>query len=234
MNVHHAQPLTEDMRQMAYADALSFYGETHRLRRAFNRIGWYVGSIGLLCLTASAIGWCILLPLKSIEVQFIEVDHETGRIAYGAGPADAPALFGQREAEHFLQQYVEAREGYVPELDKRKWDVVEEMSSADVFEEYNAWRKSDLAPVKQLGTAGHVNVAHFSFTPHGKGKNDTFEYTVRYDRQEVRGGTTGPVRSFSSTVDFQWHPKAVMTLQEGRDNPGGMTVIAYSPPESDR
>jgi type IV secretion system protein VirB8 len=231
--IHQARPLTDGEQQTAYEDALSFYGAKHRMNRLFNRLGWWVGGIGMVSAAASAVGWCILLPLKSTQVQFVEVDHTTGIIAYGAGPADAPALFGQREAEHYLMQYVEAREGYVPEVDERKWNIVLEMSSDDVATEYNAWRKSDLSPVKMLGTVGHVTVSDFTFTPHGKGKTETYEYTVRYKRQEVRGNDIGPKKPWSVTVDFQWHPKASMTVQEGHDNPGGMVVVAYTPPAGD-
>ncbi len=232
--VHHARPLTDGEQQAAFKDTLSFYAETKRLRGSFNKLGWMVGWTGMACLTASATGWCILLPLKSVELRFVEVDHSTGTIVNTRSAADATILFGQKEAEHFLRQYVDAREGYVPEADKRRWDIVQIMSSSDVWEQYVAWRKSDLSPVKQLGTSGHVDVSHFAFTPHGKGKNDTYEFTVRYDRQEVRNQNIGPMKSWSSTVDFQWHPKTAMSSQEGQDNPGGMVVIAYSPPEPDR
>lgn len=231
--VHDARPLNASERHGFYGDVVSFYGQHDRIRRALNRIVWYFGGLGLLCFVASIIGWCILLPLKSVEVQFVEVDHATGRIAYGVGPADAATLFGPKEAEHFLAQYLDAREGYVPEVDKRHWDVIQEMSAPEVFVEYTAWRKSDLSPVKQLGTAGHVRISDAAFTPHGKGDNGTFEYTVRYRRQEVRDDAVGPVKPFSTVIDFQWHPKASQTLQEGIDNPGGMTVVGYSVPRPD-
>ena len=233
MSVHQARPLTDGEQQDVYADALSFYAITQRTYKAFSRLGWYAGAFGVVCITTSMVSWVILLPLKTVEVQFVEVDHATGVIAYGVGPADAPTLFGQKEAEHFLKQYVEKREGYSYETDKRNWDVVQTMSADDVWTEYQAWRKSDLSPMKQLGRTGHVTVTDFAFTPHDQ-KNGTFEYTVRYTRQEVRGDNIGPRKSLSNTIDFQWHPKASMTTQEGQDNPGGMLVLVYTPPEIDR
>ena len=232
--VHHARPVTDGEQQTLYRETLSFAAETKRFRGSFNRLGWVAGGIGMACMAASAIGWDIMLPLKTTELRFIVDDHEHGTITYAMNAADAPSLFGTKEAEHYLMQYVDKREGYVPEMDKHSWDIVQVMSSSDVFEQYIAWRKSDLSPVKQLGTYGHVLISHFAFTPHGNGKNGTYEYTVRYDRQEVRPDNIGPIRSWSGTIDFQWHPKTSMTTQEKLDNPGGMVIIAYSPPEPDR
>jgi type IV secretory pathway component VirB8 len=231
--VHKARPLTVSERSATYADALSFYGERERMKRGFAKLGWVVGGVGMVAITASAIGWTIMLPLKSTELRFIVDNKATGDMTYTVRADEAEALFGTKEAEHFLAQYVENREGYVPETDKRHWDVIREMSSAEVFVEYTGWRKTDLSPVKQLGAAGHVKISDISFTPHGKGDNGTFEYTVRFRRQEVRDDTVGPVKPFSTVIDFQWHPKAAQTVQEGIDNPGGMVVVAYSVPRPD-
>jgi type IV secretory pathway component VirB8 len=229
---HKARPLTADERQSHYGDVLSFYGDRERTKRRLNNCGWVVGAVGIVCMTASAIGWTVMLPLKTVDVEYREIDHETGTIRGGVHADQAAALFGPKEAQHFLQQYIDVREGYDPNTDKRHWDVVQEMSSPEVFTEYAAWRKSDLSPVKQLGTQGHVNISAADFSPHGK-DGETYEYTVRYRRQEVREDAVGPVKPYSTVVAFQWHPKAKQSVQEEIDNPGGFVVVAYSAPRLD-
>ncbi len=231
--VDDARPLTPDERHAVYADALSFYGERERIKRAISKLGWVAGVFGAVCITASAVGWTIMLPLKSTELRFVIYNETTGQMTNTVRADEASELFGPKGAEHMLQQYVESREGYVPETDLRHWNIVREMSTDEVFIEYNGGRKSDLSPLKQLGSSGHVLISDISFTPHGKGDNGTYEYTVRYRRQELRNGTSGPVKAFSTVIAFQWHPQAQPTVQERADNPGGMVVVAYDTPKPD-
>jgi type IV secretory pathway component VirB8 len=230
--VHRARPLLPAERTAVYRDVRSFYGMRERLRTCLNWAGVGFGAMGVVCVTASAIGWTILLPLKSTVVQYREIDHANGQITSGVAAEDAEALFGPREAAHYLQQFIDDWEGYDPHLDQRHWEVVREMASPEVFSQYAAWRKSDVSPVKQLGTAGHVKISGADFSPHGK-DGDTYEYTVRYRRQEIRDDAVGPVRQMSNVVAFKWHPRAAMTVQEAIDNPGGMEVVSYSTPRID-
>jgi len=128
--VHHAVPVHPDQRERLFKETLSFHAAEKVLQRRFNRAGWIAGSVGALLGLAGVAAVVVLLPLKQTTVKWIEVDSATGWVGEVAGAVDAPRLFGERVAGHFLRQYVEAREGYVPETDQLQWDTVRAMSSA--------------------------------------------------------------------------------------------------------
>ena len=225
--VHHAVPVHPDERERLFKETLSFHAAEKVLQRRFNRAGWIVGSIGALLGLAAVAAVVVLLPLKQTTVKWIEVDSATGWVGEVAGAADAPRLFGERVAGHFLRQYLEAREGYVPETDQLQWDTVRAMSSADEMENYKAWRRTELAPVRQLAMGGHVDVFNFNPDRLLKGASETYSCTVRFDRPVIKGASIGHTEHWVATVDFQWHPEMTMSSQDAQLNYAGMQVIAY-------
>ena len=223
----HARPIHPDDRELQFKEVLSFHASEKVLQRRFNRAGWIVGTIGAALGLAGVGAVVVLLPLKQTTVKWIEVDSSTGWVGEVAGAADAPRMFSERVADHFLRQYVEAREGYVPETDQVRWDTVRAMSAADEMENYKAWRKTELAPVRQLAMGGHVDVFNFNPDRLLKGANETYSCTVRFDRRLVKGATIGRTEHWVATVNFQWHPEMTMNTQDVQVNYAGMQVIAY-------
>jgi type IV secretory pathway component VirB8 len=223
----HTQQLHPDDREFQYRETLDFAQAERRLRRRVGMAGWIVGGVGATIGLVSVCSLIVILPLKTTEVRFVEVDTSTGWVGEAAGATDAPKMFSEQVAAHFLRAYVDAREGYVPETDQVRWDAVRAMSSTDEFEGYKAWRKTDVAPVKQFNLSGHVDVFNFNVGKPIKGKNDTFSYVVRFDRREIKGQAVGPIKHWTATVDFQWHPEIVMGAQDRLINPAGMQVISY-------
>ena len=223
----HARPIHSDDRELQFKEVLSFHASEKVLQRRFNRAGWIAGTIGAVLGLAGVGAVVVLLPLKQTVVKWIEVDTSTGWVGEVAGAADAPKMFSGRVADHVLRQYIEAREGYVPETDQVHWDTVRVMSSADEMENYKAWRKTELSPVRQLALGGHVDVFNFNPDRLLKGTNETYSCTVRFDRRLVKGATIGRTEHWVATVDFQWHPEMTMTTQDVQVNYAGMQVIAY-------
>ena len=87
------------------------------------------------------------MPLKTTEVKFFLVDKSTGIIGEPVGLQDAPKLFGAAVEQQYLRRYVEAREGWVPEMDERNDHVVKIMSTPDEQARYRgrpqrAWHRS--------------------------------------------------------------------------------------------
>lgn len=112
-----ARALTAEEKEAHFADVRSYAAEMTEMARAARRVGWIVGSVGVAVGVVGIVCAATAFPLKHTEVQFIEVDRSTGYVGPSLGPSDAPKLFGQQTADHYLRDYIEAREGYVPETD---------------------------------------------------------------------------------------------------------------------
>jgi type IV secretion system protein VirB8 len=229
-----ARALTAEEKEAHFADVRSYAAEMTEMARAARQVGWIVGSVGVAVGVVGVGCAATAFPLKHTEVQFIEVDRSTGYVGPSLGPSDAPKLFSQQTADHYLRDYVEAREGYVPETDDLMFHKAAIMSAPDEQVRYAAWRKSPLSSANVLGHTGYVRVENFHMSLLGKGSAKTQVYLVRFDRVEVRGGQVEPTQPWSATVQFQWHPELPMNAQDRLLNSAGMQVIAYqSQPDGD-
>lgn len=148
----------------------------------------------------------------------------------GAGRLqDAPKLFGASVERQYLKRYIEAREGWVPEMDQRDDSITKLMSTPDEQARYAAGRNAPLSPAKALGKDGHVSIENFGFHLLELAKDgETRRYLVQFDRTVWRGGNKDPMQSWSGTVDFQWHLELPMRPDDRSDNPGGFQVLGYS------
>ena len=222
---HFSVAIHPDEREHQFKETLSFHAKHVDHQRRLGVASLVVGAAGLIVGLAGVGAVIVMLPLKQTVVKFVTVDSSTGWVGEAVGARDAPKMFNERVAHQYLRQYLEAREGYNPIDDQRQWDTVKAMSSADEFENYNAWRKSELAPVKQLGSNGHVDITNFSFSKPIHEKNDTWSYTVRYQRREVKGQNVSQFRPWHADIEFQWHPEMTQSEPDSEVNAGGMQVL---------
>jgi len=227
MNAWRSRPVTPEEKQSHFEGVRSYAQELRAMGASQRRAGWMVGLagagigvVGILCAATA-------FPLKRTEVRFIQVDSSTGYVGPSLAATDAPKLFNEQTALHYLRQYVEAREGYVPQTDDLNFHRVAIMSSPDEQIRYAASRKEPLAPVSVLGKSGSVRVENFHFSKVGSGKDNTLVYLARYDRTIDRGGTPDKKQPWSAMVQFQWHPELTMSSADRQINPAGFWVIAY-------
>lgn len=226
-----AGTISPEDREILFKETESFHALERAMRRRVGMAGWIVGGVGAAIALMSITAILVLLPLKQTTVKFVEVDTSTGWVGEAAGAMDAPKMFTDRVAAHYLRAYIEAREGYLPDRDQAQWEAVRALSSADEMQNYIAWRKTDLAPVKQFGSIGRVDVFNFNPSRPITGKNGTISYVVRFDRREIKGQAVGPIRHWKATIDFQWHPEMTMTTGDSQINEAGMQVMAYKSEE---
>lgn len=213
-----------------HKDTESFQTRERRHLRLFSKAGWVVAAVlaPLVVIEAATI-LAQQISYRPAEPRFIEVDTATGWVGEATGARDAPRTFNERTAMHFLALYIENREGYLSERDNAQWRVVKAMSSGDELDSYNAWRKSELSPLKQLNTTGRVDVFNFSPDLHPtKSVDGSLTYVIRFNRREVKQTNVGQVKSWQATVVFQWHPERAVGADESQINPAGMVVVGYS------
>jgi type IV secretory pathway component VirB8 len=126
-----AKPLTDAAKNAKFRTVMDLSAERVILGRSAIVTGWVIGGVGVACFAASIFGWVTLLPLKTTEVKFFLVDKSTGIIGEPVGLQDAPRIFGAAVEQQYLKRYIEAREGWVPEMDERNDHVTKLMSSPD-------------------------------------------------------------------------------------------------------
>lgn len=214
-------------REELFAEAKTYAAERQEMGRAARHAGWVVGGVGTF---VGVVGMCAviaLLPLKQTEFRYLLVDRNDGTVGESVAAVDAPKLFTDQVAAQYLRQYIEAREGYVPETDDLMFRKVAVMSAPEEQRRYAAWHTAPTSPRALLSRSGHIRVENFRPVLQGTGKDKTIVYTVRYDRTELRGTTAGPRKPWTATIQFQWHPEQPSNLNDRQLNPAGLQVIAY-------
>jgi type IV secretion system protein VirB8 len=223
-----AKPLSNAMKERKFREVMDLNAERVMLGRSAIVTGWALGGTGVICLVASAITVATLFPLKRTEIQFYTVDQSTGVIGRPVSIEDAPRTFGAAVEQQYLRRYIEAREGWVWETDERRDHVVKLMSMPDEQARIADRRNAPNYPARTLAKDGHIAVENFRFHPLGAGKAGTRSYLVQYDATIWHGANKEPTKSWSATIDFQWHPELPMLPSDRSDNPGGFQVLAYS------
>jgi type IV secretion system protein VirB8 len=223
-----AKPLSEAAKDRHFRAVMDLSAERVLLGRSAIITGWVIGVVGVAFLTASAIGWVAILPLKTVETQWYMVDKSTGIISKPVSLEDAPRVFGEVNDAHYLRTYIQAREGWVPEMDEQNDRLAKIMSTPDEQARIAEARNLPLRPQKALGKDGHSVVENFRFHPLETGKSGTRSYLVQFDLTIWRGSIKEPTKPYSATVNFQWHPELPMTPDVRSLNPGGFQVISYS------
>jgi type IV secretory pathway component VirB8 len=224
-----ARPLTEASKAAKFREVMDLAAERVILGRSAIVAGWTIGGIGAVTFAASIYGWVSILPLKTTEVRFFLVDKSTGIISEPVGLQDAPKFFGAAVEQQYLRRYIEAREGWVPDMDERNDHVAKIMSTPEEQARVADVRNAPASPAVAPGKDGHVRVENFRFHPLALGKDgETRRYLVQFDRTVWHGATRDATKPWSATVDFQWHPGLPMRPDDRSDNPGGFQVLSYS------
>jgi type IV secretory pathway component VirB8 len=229
INPWTAKPLTDATKNAKFRAVMDLSAERVILGRSAIVTGWVIGAVGVACLAASVAGWVTLMPLKTTVVKFFLVDKSTGIIGEPVGIEDAPKIFGAAVEQQYLHLYIEAREGWVPEMDEYNDHLTKLMSTPAEQARYADSRTSPTGPARTLGKDGHVSLQNFRFHPLAIGKDgETRRYLVQFDRTVWHGANKEPTQPWSATVDFQWHPELSMLTSDRTDDPGGFQVLGYS------
>lgn len=217
------------MRRVYGGEALKASVETAKGKRESYLLHRGLGFVGIGALAASMVGWMVILPLKQTVNVFWLVDRSTGIISKPISVQDAPATFGAATEEQYLRQYITARAGWIPEMDRENDHLVKLMSRPDEQQRYQAERSDPLSAVNEPGKDGQVKITHFRFHPQEIGKDGlTRHYWVQYDRTIWRKGQPEKTVPWSVTVDFQWLPWMKMLPDDRTMNPGGFQAISWS------
>jgi type IV secretory pathway component VirB8 len=229
INPWYAQPLTDASKDAKLRAVLSIAAERVIYGRQAIIVSWVVFGLGLALLCVSIVGWVLILPLKTIQNEIWVADQTTGIIAHPVRLEDAAVTFSKTNEEHYLRQYVEAREQWMPERDIEDDHIVKVMSSPEEQTRLNFDRLKPDSNAKSIGPTGHVVCENYRFYQQATDKDSqTKRYLVRFNRTVWRNGNKEASEPWSASVDFQWHPERAMSPADREINPGGFVEIAYS------
>lgn len=229
LNPWTAKPLTDASKSRHFKAVMDLSAERVILGRSAIIAGWTIGVVGAAIGVAGMVCAATLFPLKTTEVRFFLVDQSTGIIGQPVGLQDAPKIFGAAVEQQYLRRYVEAREGWVPELDEYNDHIAKLMSSPDEQARISDDRNQPTSPVKTLAKDGHIQIENLRFFPRTLAKDGvTRSYLVRFNRTVWHGATKDPIQTWTATVDFAWHPSLPMLPDDRTINPGGFQAVAYS------
>lgn len=229
INPWTAKPLTEAAKSQKFRQVMNLTAERAIMGRSAIVTGWTVGGTGLACFAVSMLGWIMILPLKTVEEKIWVADQTTGIISRPVSLDDAPKIFGAATERHYLQQFIEAHEAWLFEMDERNDHVVKIMSTPGEQSRYAEWRKSQTSPMKAIGKTGHVVLENYRWHPQAVGKDgETRRYIVQYERTVWHGEAKDPPEPWTITIDFQFKPNLPMLPSDRDINPGGFQEINYT------
>lgn len=222
-----AQPLSEANKRATHRAALNLSAESVLLGRHAIFVGWIVGGMGLALFTASIVLWWYLLPLKTTVQDFLLVDRTTGIISKPISLEDAPKTFPEATDEHYLWQFLKAREGWVPEDDRANDHIVKIMSSPQLPEVYQQWRALPSSPMNAIKNDGHIDIDNLHFYRRPTDRN-THNYLVTFDRTIWRADQVLKRQTMTADIAFQWHPELPMRPDDREYNAGGMVIVDFN------
>lgn len=224
-----AQPLTDAAKDAKVRSVLSLHAERVIYGRSAIITGWTMGGFGAAMMGISIWGWVMVLPLKTIQNEIWVADASTGIIAKPLTLEDAPKKFGTATEEHYLLQYLQARERWIPEMDRQNDHIAKIMSSPEEQARINEGRLRQEHNAVAIGKAGHVEIENVHYFPQATDKDsDTRRYLIRFQRTVWRGSNKESSEPWTNTTDFQWHPERAMTPADRADNPGGFVAISFT------
>jgi type IV secretory pathway component VirB8 len=224
-----AQPLSDAAKSAHSRRLMDLRAESVLLGRSAIIAGWVVGGIGAAAFFASMVGWLTVLPLKTTEMRFFEVDRSTGIIGVPVSLEDAPKLFSEATDHQYLKRYLQACEQWIWEMDRQNDHVCKLMSTPERQARYMAWREKPSSPPKSLGRAGYIEIDNLRYHLQAVDKlTNTHRYWVQYDRAVWKGQTKDQMAAWSATVDFQYHPELPMLPRDRPDNLSGMQVSGFT------
>jgi type IV secretion system protein VirB8 len=224
-----AEPLNDADREHYFRLARSRFDEFERIGKAVRRGAYIIAGLGSLVGVAGIVGGAAVFWMKeNAPPNVIEVNSTTGETKWLHGEQAANG-FPELTAQKYLREYIEYREGYVPDTAQRMAHRVAIMSSPTEQKLYADWfdYHNPRSPQTVYGRKGGVRVDNFHFIKQETGRNKTQIYLVTFDRTEINDGVPDKAKHWTASVQFQWHPELRMEDQDRQINAAGFQAIAY-------
>jgi type IV secretory pathway component VirB8 len=207
-------------------------------RRAFNRLGYFVGFGGLaggLMAMAAALIVAVKMPPEQPQ-KYVLVDKASGAIVAAVDAKDAPLLYPESVRYAELRELLIACEGYIPQ----SWAKADfHLCMIRLTADEQKRRILDIGvdgqryPPRLFGPTGYAMPSDFplgafvKLATTGNPPNEVYHYAVRYERTEVMAGVEQHAR-YTADVVFTFRPDLKINGTDALANPSRMQVISFS------
>ncbi|TPG46002.1 hypothetical protein EAH89_25605 [Roseomonas nepalensis] len=197
------------------------------LGRSFRTAGWIVGGTGL-CVGLVGLGVAALVIVRDAPaVPVFNTISSEGRIERAVTVEDVPMKFTEVTSRQYLQLAVEYCESYhyqTRETDAPRCGLFLTPAQRARFAEYYEGAEG---PPRRLGQRGALDVVRPTFTPTGKGTQNTEAWTVRFTKRETPPTGGAVCVPWQLTIQFQWRPELRMTPSDRNINAAGMQAFVW-------
>ena len=193
------------------------------------RTAWIVASVAAGVSAVLAIGYVVLLPLKTVEYSLVRVDSSTGIVDQVVKLKDAQASYDELMTKFFLRRVVILRETYTRGQLQSNYDQSVLFTAPQARKKLNAdfsFENPD-GPSKRYGELGTASVQFVNISFLAKNIAQ-----VRFIRTDTKGGSEFNTR-WTATVEYRYVSQPASEDARGI-NPLGFQVTNYRlDPEAD-
>ncbi|MBX4899643.1 MULTISPECIES: type IV secretion system protein VirB8 [Rhizobium] len=208
-----------------YKEVESF--QTKRAKSAYrlSRLALVVAVVATLGNVAQGFAIAVMVPMEKLVPVFLWV-REDGTIDSEISISSLPATQEQAVINSVLWQYVRLREGYTFDTAQYAYDLVSNLSNANVRQEYQQYFNypNPGSPQVTLGKRGRLQVEHISSNEIAAGVQQ-----IRYKRTLVIEGQTPVSSTWTATIRYE--KEAILPAHQRLDNPAGLIISAYQTSE---
>lgn len=216
--------------QQALKVIKSFESDKISLNRRLIKLMVIITIASIIVAFASFLSSLVILNMKKVEAFVIQVDKSEGGYAEIAKPiTDQKTTYGEELDKYWLSTFVINRQSYDWETIQNMYDIVNLMSSDDVFSQYKRYiNNKDSSPLHLLRDKKSIVAQVKSITFIGlSGDNVAQVRYLTYVRNN--DGTTAkefPPQHWIATIAYDYK-KTIKTEAERRVNPLGFRSVSY-------
>lgn len=193
------------------------------------RTAWIVAGVAAGIAAVLAIGYVVLLPLKTVEYRLVRVDSSTGIVDQVVKLKDAQASYDEVMTKFFLRRVVILRETYTRGQLQSNYDQSVLFTAPQARNQLKAAFSFDNSdgPYKRYGELGTATVQFVNISFLAKNIAQ-----VRFIRTDTKGGNEFTSR-WTATVEYRYVSQPASEDARGI-NPLGFQVMNYRlDPEAD-
>jgi type IV secretory pathway component VirB8 len=220
------------VREQIFHEVIAAHTAADRFARERWRAGWWVGGIGATIGLVASCAMMVVVAYHRPQIRYREIDPVSGVIRASYPAADAPRHFNTQVIQHYLSEYISARESFVWQIDAVLDHRIKIMSSPEEQRRYQMDREKR-NPGKLYGAIGYARVTRWiGWRQAGKEKN-TYEYEVQFELGELLAADPTRAREVRKTarIVFEFHPELMMSEADRIDNEAGLVVFFYNSSE---
>lgn len=218
----------EEFEKTYLQEAESWVNDQLKRSESYNRRSDKI--IAGLCAVLIVLGitFVQLFPLKKTVHEVMVLDKVTGIIEAPVRLVEAVVDLDQAFVSHYLQDFLQCREGYSFEGSEECYYKAAAFMSPQLQEEWSQlWLPENKAsPVNRYGKATTVDFKWVSAVPYKNDAGRITQVAVRFTKTTKKGAESPTTENRIATVHYQYVDVAKQP-RERRYNPAGWQVTAY-------